>query len=70
VADDGTVTHRAFADLQIPTLPPNIDTGTHGQIAATTGIPPDRIDNMQKVLDRQTAMILILNGKLDQLLAK
>ena len=70
VADDGGVTHRPFSDLEIPSLPPNIDTSTHGQIAATSGIPEDRIDKMQKVLDRQTAMILILNGKLDQLLAK
>lgn len=68
VADDGSVTHRPFADLQIPSLPANVDTGTHGQIAATDNLPPDRIDKMGKVLDRQTAMILILNAKLDQLL--
>lgn len=69
VADDGAVTHRQFADLQSPTLPPNVDTNLHG-FPVATDIPADRIDNMQKVLDRQTAMILILNGKLDRLLAR
>jgi hypothetical protein len=63
VADDGTWTEAPFVPpLQPPVLPPPVaPLPDAGKIAATTNVPPDRIDQV-------IAILQLFNTKLDTLL--